>query len=346
MCTRSKFKNIRVKMSLWSFGALVLVCMAKNWINWASADLFAPEQVGQVAEALQKGLKSHYTSATVTLDSEQYPAVVSKWTGGKIQRGCANVSLYQIGGGQNLFDPSRHGVAFDAEDILKITERKGKGFFFGPGAVDSRVVKTNAELIAFWETENAKVTHIRSKSAKITDVSSKSFQLVEYASTAFGGLAAFTHCQDKNETAIRIKVSGRITKLDFMSSLRQILLDAFPDKSMGIAGIFTMPSGTFNAHIMPEFSSANLTLAQFTDRLQFFEFEGEGAVFVGHGVTNDPNGGKFHLTPTHVHFWNTLSMNGGHYHYDVTPDQVEYEGYFFVTSKLFRIADPLAEFVA
>ena len=32
---------------------------------------------------------------------------------------------------------------------------------------------------------------------------------------------------------------------------------------------------------------------------------------------------------------------GGHYHYDTTPDTVEYEGYFVVAEQLIRVDRPL-----
>jgi len=40
----------------------------------------------------------------------------------------------------------------------------------------------------------------------------------------------------------------------------------------------------------------------------------------------------------HTHFFSTRPDVGGHYHYDVTPDIVEYEGYFAIAQKFYRIA--------
>lgn len=57
------------------------------------------------------------------------------------------------------------------------------------------------------------------------------------------------------------------------------------------------------------------------------------------GVPNDllVNAG-FRLE--HTHFFSQHG-DGGHYHYDVTPEDVEYEGYFIPCHKAYRISPPV-----
>ena len=39
----------------------------------------------------------------------------------------------------------------------------------------------------------------------------------------------------------------------------------------------------------------------------------------------------------HTHFFSDHN-DGGHYHYDLTPEEVEYSGYFLPCTKAFRVA--------
>lgn len=54
-------------------------------------------------------------------------------------------------------------------------------------------------------------------------------------------------------------------------------------------------------------------------------------------VSNDAP--QLDLRLAHTHFYSDHG-DGGHYHYDTTPDEVEYEGYFVPCEKVFRIAPP------
>lgn len=42
----------------------------------------------------------------------------------------------------------------------------------------------------------------------------------------------------------------------------------------------------------------------------------------------------------HSHGWSLTQKVGGHYHYDVSPESVEYVGYYAIAQKLWRIDKP------
>lgn len=55
-------------------------------------------------------------------------------------------------------------------------------------------------------------------------------------------------------------------------------------------------------------------------------------------VTGDPTpDGALHIRPLHAHFTDLEQKIGGHYHHDITPSQVEYEGYYALCSHLVRL---------
>jgi hypothetical protein len=53
-------------------------------------------------------------------------------------------------------------------------------------------------------------------------------------------------------------------------------------------------------------------------------------------VSHDPG---LDLRIEHTHCFSNHG-EGGHYHYDITPDEVEYHGYYTVAEKIVRIDKP------
>ena len=54
-------------------------------------------------------------------------------------------------------------------------------------------------------------------------------------------------------------------------------------------------------------------------------------------LVTDNLGTDFRLE--HTHFFSAHGQ-GGHYHYDLTPEHVEYHGYFMPCERIFRVAKP------
>jgi len=54
-------------------------------------------------------------------------------------------------------------------------------------------------------------------------------------------------------------------------------------------------------------------------------------------VSGDPTGGCLNVRQEHTHFFSFNGKEGGHYHTSTTPEEIEYEGYFNLASKYFRI---------
>ena len=82
------------------------------------------------------------------------------------------------------------------------------------------------------------------------------------------------------------------------------------------------------------------------DFLQFYEGMGPDLFCMSVLWTGDPTGGGLHLRPSHehTHFFSTAGRSeGGHYHYDVTPDRIAYTGYFHLAERVVRVNDIYAE---
>jgi len=54
-------------------------------------------------------------------------------------------------------------------------------------------------------------------------------------------------------------------------------------------------------------------------------------------ISRDPG---LDLRIEHTHGYSVTNGTGGHYHHDVTPDDIEYLGYFSPAEKIYRIDKP------
>lgn len=95
--------------------------------------------------------------------------------------------------------------------------------------------------------------------------------------------------------------------------------------------------GKVKHHVMPEFSKTEIrTERQVEEWLHYFEMRAP-IVHLGTLVTGDLG---LDLRVQHFHGTGNHG-DGGHYHYDVTPGEVHYEGYFVVADSVIRIDAPL-----
>jgi hypothetical protein len=79
------------------------------------------------------------------------------------------------------------------------------------------------------------------------------------------------------------------------------------------------------------------------DFLQFYEHMGPQLLFFTALWTGDPSGGDLNLRASgeHTHFYHRedASQQAGHYHGDVTPEEVHYRGYFNLADQMLRFGD-------
>ena len=76
------------------------------------------------------------------------------------------------------------------------------------------------------------------------------------------------------------------------------------------------------------------------DFLQFYEPVGPNLQCYSVLWTGDPTGGNLNLRESgeHTHFHSYINkMEAGHYHFDVTPNDIEYECYFNLAYEVYRV---------
>lgn len=136
---------------------------------------------------------------------------------------------------------------------------------------------------------------------------------------------------------IEVRAKKRTGEHNFVSCMRQTLEKHYGDKPVGMGGTFLVQTGKVKAHIMPaEFSSCSLNSDEAVNQwLNFYEMKAP-LVCLPVFVSKDPG---LDLRLEHTHFFSHHG-EGGHYHYDTTPDTVEYLGYFSPAQFLYRIDQP------
>ena len=118
------------------------------------------------------------------------------------------------------------------------------------------------------------------------------------------------------------------------------------NEHLALAGVFRILNGKIRSHVQPDYSDIKheyydpKQMKCVKDFLQFYE--PIGPELQGYSVlwTGDPTGGNLNLRESgeHTHFHSYTKQNiAGHYHFDVTPEEIEYEAYFNTAEEVHRV---------
>lgn len=136
---------------------------------------------------------------------------------------------------------------------------------------------------------------------------------------------------------LKVSCKKRIGDENFISAMRLACADHYAEKTVGVGGVFLIKQGKAKQHVMDDFSKVPIhTDEQVNNWLKFFNMDAP-LIALGTFVTDEAD---LDLRLQHFHSFSTHG-HGGHYHYDVTPETVEYEGYFNVGSSIVRIDRPI-----
>jgi len=305
-------------------------------------ELFVPP-LAELRDHLRSKMKENFKNIEIeVVDSPDFTS--SPWYLADSGFGGESIIL-DVGGPNNVNYVENHSISFNLEETKNKTHTKGS-FIFGCAAAEPKNVEGNVLAELMINTDLDKKL-IKSKYSKVIEPR-KSYKTENYPSNSFGLLANLYVSEGKPGKVIYIKASVRTGTSDFVSSIRNSIINSYPDKAIGMGGVFRINSGKIKAHVMPDFSSCDLLDQVSSDNwLNFFEMESP-MTCVSLLVTQDPNKerGKLkdgrELRLQHTHFWSD-KKEGGHYHYDVTPLEIEYEGYYIPAPKIARLYPPTCD---
>ena len=172
----------------------------------------------------------------------------------------------------------------------------------------------------------------------------------KYTARKHGGLGNVFYTDGARGEVIKIKIKGRSGE---QGSLPQAMRKALSDNlkiegndHLALAGVFRILKGKIKSHVQPDYADIKHEyydpeqMKCVKDFLQFYE--PVGPELQGYSIlwTGDPTGGDLNLRESgeHTHFHSYSKENiAGHYHFDVTPEEIEYEGYFNTAEEVHRV---------
>ncbi|XP_048349109.1 ester hydrolase C11orf54 homolog [Sphaerodactylus townsendi] len=292
----------------------------------------------EIVGVLQNGLKENYADVQVCV--VDCPDLTQKPFSFPVKGICGKPRIADVGGVPYLMPRVQKDKVYDLNSVAKEIQLPG-AFVLGAGAVSSRIVGGNAELIPIVHTQHDSKPAINgSYMARISDTDGGC--LLEKYSTKhqdceFGLLANLYASEGRPGKVIEVKANRRTGEQNFISCIRKALEKHYGDKPVGMGGTFVIQKGKAKIHVMPsEFSTGPLNTDEDVNSwLKFFEMKAP-LICQPVLVSRDPG---FDLRLEHTHCFSHHG-DGGHYHTDTTPETVEYLGYFTPAEYLFRIDRP------
>lgn len=296
-------------------------------------ELYIP-QLEELSQVLKDGLSKNFSNVEVNVvDCPDLREKPWKLASSGI---CGRTRIADVGGPPYLIPLPDLSKLYSFDDIANIVELPG-GFIIGAGAGSSKFVGVNCEMIANLVTSSEQKGINSTKIAKLNEKNG-SCVLENYNCGEFGLLGNFLVSDGNPGKVLKVCASKRTGEENFITCMRHALACYYGDKPVGLGGVFMVEKGKAKIHIMPKFSEIPLkTDADVNKWLQFFDMSAP-LVCVGVFESHDPG---LDLRIEHFHCFSEHG-EGGHYHYDVTPDHVQYSGFFSLAESVYRIDRPLA----
>jgi hypothetical protein len=309
-------------------------------MKFKQAEFWLPNDETLVT-ALTSGLLRNYRTVKVERvscpDLKEF-GLASRGLGG-------STALYEFGGEPYAHNPRYRGAKVNINEMLLAAGAKGAKVL-GAAMADAESINNNSgEMISNRDSSGDNLS-------RVARVGSEGQCIVEpYSSSDCGPIANLFVSEGRQSDVLRIEVRQRIgAQLSLTQSIRESLKAVCSNgREIGIGGAFQLKKGRVKSHVMPNYdclvegyydTEQEMVVKDF---LQFYEHMGPDLLCLCTLWTGDPSGGDLNLRTSgeHTHFYhlNDDRQQAGHYHGDVTPDEVHYVGYFALAEKIVRFGD-------
>ncbi|XP_051903919.1 ester hydrolase C11orf54 homolog [Hippocampus zosterae] len=301
------------------------------------AQLHVPD-LEELRSVLQTGLEDNFAEIKVSV--VECPDLTKEPFNFPVKGLCGNPRVIDVGGVPYLVPLVQKHKEYDMNTLSRELELPG-AFMLGAGAVSSRIVGMNAELIPLVLTEaDGRPAVNSSYFSSINPVDGQCLQerySDKFSDCNFGLLGNLYACEGRPGKVIEVRAKRRTGDHSIVTALRKTLEVHYPDKSLALGGTFIIQKGKAKIHIMPrEFSACPLTSNEEVNSwLKHFEVKAP-LICQSVLVSKDPG---LDLRVEHTHCFSPHG-EGGHYYIDTTPDSVEYLGYFVPAEFMYRIDRP------
>lgn len=242
--------------------------------------------------------------------------------------------IADVGGQPNLAPTPDFTKKYNLLDIATLMEMpQEQGAMLGAAAGPFHVVGMNSELMPNLGWNNREVfnqTHF----AKVKDDGTALCEKLSSHDCAL--MANLFGSAGLPGDVLHITASSRIGALNFTEAIRKALSDTYGTRAISLGGLFVVSKGKTRLHVMPDFSPTPLITDE--EKQQWLRFYEMKAPLVCLSVLHSHDPG-LDLRIEHTHCFSEHG-EGGHYHYDTTPEDVQYEAWFNVAEVLYRIDRP------
>lgn len=291
-----------------------------------------PPPLQELGHVIQSGLGKNFESTSVSVETcpdlrqAPYNLAFAGLSG--------STCVADVGGQPNLAPTPEFSKKYDLLNIARLMEMpQERGALLGAAAGPFHVVGMNSELMPNLRWESGEVfneTHF----AKVKDDGTALCEKLPSHDCAL--MANLFGSAGSPGDVLHITASSRSGTLNFTEAIRKALSDAYGTRTVSLGGVFIISRGMAKLHVMPDFSPIPLiTDEQKQAWLKFYETK---APLVCLSVLHSHDPG-LDLRIEHTHCFSHHG-EGGHYHYDTTPEDVQYEAWFNVAEMLYRIDRP------
>ncbi|KAF6206891.1 hypothetical protein GE061_018127 [Apolygus lucorum] len=300
---------------------------------WISTNLDTPS-LAEVRDVLARDLKKTFDYVDVEVvdcpDLTEEPFFLAgKGLGGE-------TSLIDLGGPPYLLPLVKRDKVYDFKPLvkqLKVTPSLLMGACAGPWPYFGK----NCEGVCNILIDGDNVTS-GSYVGKVTDGDEKLECLpIPSSETRFALMANLYCSQGKPGKVLKVNCKKRTGQKDFITAIRTGLAAGFPNKYVGLGGAFLLKEGRAKQHVMRDFTKTPINTEEELNNWLTFHDMSAPLVAVGTLISNEVP--DFDLRVQHFHSFSKHN-EAGHYHYDTTPETVEYLGYFNVAERLHRVDKP------
>lgn len=306
--------------------------MSSQSVPVKKADMHVPA-MEEVAKVLNDGLEKNFS--TVSVNVVECPDLTQKPYGLSAPGLNGHPRLADIGGPPYLTPLPQLNKVYTFTQIAELVDLPG-AFMIGAGAGPHKHIGCCCELIN--DVKLDKSGNVAVMNSHIAKVSTEDGGCIQETLTKneFSLMGNFLCCDGNPGKVIEIKASKRTGEENFMSCIRKVLGSHYGNKPVALGGVFLVEKGKANLHIMPDFSKTPLTSQEQVGKwLKFYEMDSP-LVCLGELVSHDPG---MDLRVEHFHCYSEHGQ-GGHYHNDTTPNEVEYRGYFMLANYVYRVDQP------
>jgi len=302
---------------------------------------FPQSDLSTVASALRGGLAETFETVEVDLVACPDLRAIGVASAGM----CGSTALLEFGGEPYAHNPKYRGTNVSIEAMLDASG-VANAKVFGAAMADAAAIGGNCgEMISNADPRAENLSRVARVGGDRECIAER------YTASTCGPIANLFVSEGIQGEVIRVDVRRRTgDQISLTQAMRESLKSMSDDDShLGMGGVFELVAGKVRSHVMPNYECLEDGYYD-TDKeqvvrdfLQFYEHMGPGLLFFCALWTGDPSGGDLNLRPSgeHTHFYHPddAVQQAGHYHGDVTPNDVHYRGYFNLARQIIRFGD-------